>query len=79
MPLYEYRCDACAIRFEELVRSQTERVRCPKCGTDAVKRQMSTFAMHGSRSGSDAPPPTTSSRGSGCGGCSGGSCSSCHG
>ncbi|MGI5864292.1 MAG: FmdB family zinc ribbon protein [Myxococcales bacterium] len=78
MPLYEYRCDACAIQFEELVRSQAEQVNCPKCGTNEVKRQMSTFAMHGSRSSSEVPLPSSSSKRSGCGGCSGGSCSSCH-
>jgi putative FmdB family regulatory protein len=46
MPLYEYRCPACAARFEVLQRmgEGAESVRCPDCGAERVERQLSTFA-----------------------------------
>ena len=46
MPLYEYRCPACAARFELLQRmgEGADAVRCPECGAVRVERQLSTFA-----------------------------------
>jgi len=43
MPIYEYRCTACATEFEELVRSDTK-VACPKCRTTRVAKQVSVPA-----------------------------------
>lgn len=75
MPLYEFQCLPCNLVFEELVRSSTEPVSCPKCAGD-VKRLLSACVSH---VGGDAGSATHSSGGSGgCGGCHGGSCSSCH-
>ena len=46
MPIYEFRCEACDHRFEELVGSHVgvgeEDVRCPECGSDRVERQISS-------------------------------------
>jgi len=46
MPLYEYRCPACAERFELLQRvgASAASTECPRCGGGAVERQFSTFA-----------------------------------
>jgi putative FmdB family regulatory protein len=48
VPLYEYECDACGDRFEELVGThggvKGEDVRCPSCGEAAVHRLISPYA-----------------------------------
>ncbi len=46
MPLYEYRCTECGARFEQLRRmSEADRdLTCPKCNSEKVKRELSTFA-----------------------------------
>jgi putative FmdB family regulatory protein len=69
MPIYEYVCMSCESHFEELVRGE-ERVSCPDCGCPEVARQLSVFCA-GARSDGGGG-------GSRCGGCSGGSCSSCR-
>ena len=46
MPIFEFICQNCGEPFEELVRSlsaETE-VICPACGSQKVKKQVSTFA-----------------------------------
>lgn len=54
MPMYEFQCERCGTRFEELVRSATriEDVRCPACGTAEVERQVSAAAVGGGSSSS---------------------------
>ncbi len=45
MPIYEYACDGCGTKFEELRRASDEsRVTCPHCGSGEVTRQFSSFA-----------------------------------
>jgi putative FmdB family regulatory protein len=67
MPIYEYACMTCESHFEELVRNDTTAVACPHCGGANVRKQLSTFAVHGvAGAGFDAP--------SAGGGCCGGSC-----
>jgi putative FmdB family regulatory protein len=70
VPIYEYVCMACEEHFEELVRNGEE-PDCPQCGTAKVRRQLSTFAAHGST-------PQPSFGGSAGGGCCGGSCGCGH-
>ncbi len=71
MPVYEYRCDACACDFERLhFKPPTEGVPCPRCASVEVTRKLSSFGTAG------LEKQTTSS--SGCGGCSKGSCAGCH-
>jgi putative FmdB family regulatory protein len=46
VPIYEYACESCGHRFEELVGSSVgaddPAVRCPDCGAAAVERLVST-------------------------------------
>jgi putative FmdB family regulatory protein len=46
MPIYEYRCQHCEERFEQLVplRAEQPPVTCPHCGTHEVRKLLSTFA-----------------------------------
>jgi putative FmdB family regulatory protein len=45
VPIYEYRCETCDERFEELVSaSATEPPPCPACGAKNAKRLFSLFA-----------------------------------
>jgi putative FmdB family regulatory protein len=41
MPIYEFACSRCGAGFEELVRSQAEVPKCPKCGAAEVTRRLS--------------------------------------
>jgi len=51
MPIYEYVCSSCAVRFEKLVQRWGEGVSCPSCLSGAVEKQLSSFAV-GSRAAS---------------------------
>ncbi len=46
MPIYEFACESCGHRFEELVGSHVgldmAEVACPECGSEKVERQLST-------------------------------------
>jgi putative FmdB family regulatory protein len=44
MPLYEYDCSACGHRFEALVRASSP-PSCPACGSEALERILSAFAV----------------------------------
>lgn len=66
MPIFEYTCNKCGLDFEKLVFGG-QKVTCSGCGTQDVKKRLSTFAM----SGVEKPAS------SGCSSCSSGSCSSC--
>ena len=77
MPIYEYTCNSCDAKFEQLVRTMSgdpdrSKVKCPECGSDQTARALSVFAVSSesarSAGGSDAPPT--------CGRCGGmpGSC-----
>src|SRR5579859_3040912 len=43
MPLFEFRCSACARDFELLIRSG-DRAKCPECGTESVEKLLSEAA-----------------------------------
>lgn len=49
MPLYEYQCRKCGHIFEKLRRiaEADDKLECPKCHSDEVERQFSTFAAGG--------------------------------
>ncbi|MBN1846178.1 MAG: zinc ribbon domain-containing protein [Sedimentisphaerales bacterium] len=45
MPIYEYRCPKCNHKLERLTHAgKPERILCPHCRTEPMKRQMSVFA-----------------------------------
>ncbi len=47
MPIYEFVCDSCGERFEDLVAAGTEAITCEVCGKGEARRVLS----------SPAPPP----------------------
>jgi len=47
VPLYEFECDACGERFEELVRAATVGPGCPHCGARETRRLLSPLAPPG--------------------------------
>ena len=55
MPIYSYKCNNCEEEFDLLVSfsESAEKPRCPKCGSDDLKKQISLFGLGGSVSGSD--------------------------
>lgn len=71
MPIYEYVCQACGVKFEKLVRSMSssDSPACPKCGKTQTRREFSPFAVGGT------PAPSGGGHGAGCGCC--GARSSC--
>ncbi len=47
MPIYEFECEDCGARFEELVGAGAEAVPCATCGSTGTRRLMSGFAPPG--------------------------------
>ncbi|HEY1356298.1 MAG TPA: zinc ribbon domain-containing protein [Solirubrobacterales bacterium] len=47
MPIYEFECEECGNRFEELVPSEAAEVACPNCGSTRARRLMSTVSPPG--------------------------------
>ena len=60
MPIYEYRCSECGQSFEKWQRSMVceEAARCPKCGSQKVKKAVSLLGSigGGSSSGDSCAP-----------------------
>ena len=54
MPIYEYICDDCGKRYEQIVLSQSQDVACPSCSSGRHTLQLSVFSAHGSASGNGA-------------------------
>ena len=48
MPIYEYRCQSCNLKFEKLWRTFTtpDSVECNHCGSDDTDRVISRVAFH---------------------------------
>jgi putative FmdB family regulatory protein len=78
VPIYEYRCIACAERFEELVRGPDTTVACPGCGSEGAERLLSAFAGLGGRGDAALPQHPRFSQPSSGGGCGPG-CGCGHG
>ncbi len=63
MPLYEYSCEKCGHQFEKLMQMKSRdksEVACPQCGSDEVRRLLSTFAIGKSSSSGSASGPSCS-------------------
>lgn len=73
MPVYEYECRKCKKDFDVLIFNLSEKVQCKFCGSKKVKKMLSSFSV-----GSGSKSDVSKNNGSSCGGCSGGSCSTCH-
>lgn len=69
MPLFEFECSECGEPFEELVRSASavDEVVCPCCGSQHVRKKISTFASKVS-GGSSASAYSSSPASCGAGG-----------
>lgn len=52
MPIYEYKCNDCGSKFEELVFSDSMNVACEKCGSENAEKLLSGFATSGNALGS---------------------------
>jgi putative FmdB family regulatory protein len=75
MPLYEYYCSDCQMKFELLVgHEQADDVVCVKCQSEHVRRLLSIFSAkrNGGENSSLGSKPSM-----GGGGCCGGACG-CH-
>ena len=46
MPIYEFECEECGARFEELVAADGA-VACPSCGSEGARRLLSTVSPPG--------------------------------
>jgi len=46
MPIFEYRCEKCENRFEQLVFRSSDKPDCPNCGSQEVEKMVSTFASN---------------------------------
>ncbi|MEE9554698.1 MAG: zinc ribbon domain-containing protein [candidate division Zixibacteria bacterium] len=51
MPIYEYKCNDCDSKFEELVFSDAKKVVCGKCGSENAEKLLSGFATNGNTIG----------------------------
>ena len=47
MPLYEFECEQCGNRFEELVPAETCSLACPECGSMRTNRLLSPVSPAG--------------------------------
>jgi putative FmdB family regulatory protein len=47
MPIYEFECEECGSRFEELVEAGAEGIACPACGSRRTRRLLSPVSPQG--------------------------------
>ncbi|HSK50639.1 MAG TPA: zinc ribbon domain-containing protein [Solirubrobacterales bacterium] len=47
MPIYEFECEGCGGRFEELVAAGATGVACPECGSERTRRLLSEVSPPG--------------------------------
>ena len=64
MPIYEYVCDDCGTRYEQLILSRTQKASCPRCSSKRHTLQLSVFSA----------PAKSGETGNGGGFTGGGSC-----
>ena len=77
MPIYEYICEDCGSRYEQIVLSQARAVSCPKCASSRGALQLSVFSARTKSNGansmngsaSDAAASSGGSCACGAGGC----------
>jgi putative FmdB family regulatory protein len=61
MPIFEFTCEKCGHPFEELVlrASAIDEVKCPKCGSGFVRKEISLFSS--AKTGGSSSPTSTAS------------------
>jgi len=74
MPIYEYVCNDCGERYEQIVMSKSQTIACPKCASKKHTLQLSVFAAPAN--GSKPSAGSSASSGGSCG-CTPHSCG-CH-
>jgi putative FmdB family regulatory protein len=47
MPIYEFECEECGARFEELVAAAAAAPACPECGSERTRRLLSNVSPPG--------------------------------
>jgi putative FmdB family regulatory protein len=47
MPIYEFECEECGNRFDELLGSAEDAPACPRCGSHRARRRLSSVAPPG--------------------------------
>jgi putative FmdB family regulatory protein len=63
MPIFEYKCRECGLKFEKIIVSSAIKVECKKCGSSQVEKLLSVFAVAGT------PRTTNLSESGPCGAC----------
>lgn len=59
MPLFNYLCEKCNNEFEEYVGSYNEKVMCPKCNGDLVKKTFpNRFSVSNNGTSNNSSPST---------------------
>lgn len=72
MPIYEYLCDDCGARYEQIVLAKNTKVACPKCASKRHTLQLSVFsppAKNGSANASSSGNDMAAGPCCGMGGC----------
>ncbi|RII29709.1 MAG: zinc ribbon domain-containing protein [Geobacter sp.] len=53
MPIFEFSCQACGLRFEKLTKiGEEHNIKCPACDSGEVKKEFSIFSSAGSATSS---------------------------
>ncbi|MFZ5926563.1 MAG: FmdB family zinc ribbon protein [Acidobacteriota bacterium] len=65
MPIFEYSCTECGLRFEKLVRKAEGggELCCPSCGSGQLRKEFSTFSAHSGAGKGEASAPMCPSGG----------------
>lgn len=66
MPIYEYVCNDCGERYEQIVMSKSQATACPKCASKKHTLQLSVFAAPANGSKSSAGSSASSGGSCGC-------------
>ena len=66
MPIYEYLCQDCDTTYERLVRSSSDTIECPKCGSSKKDLQFSVFASSKPNGSSASSSESTSASSCAC-------------
>lgn len=54
MPIYEYVCNDCGARYEQIVLSKSAKIACPKCASAKRTLQLSVFSAPAKNGSSDS-------------------------